>query len=222
MPKTKEKKSKTSNKSISKNGIIFFVLIALFVLALIFDNSLFVLIQQFRISLNLPFNFDFIESYFFYVIIFVLSMVFILLDNKVKNKKKNIFRYIIGMVMSVIIMLILKYTVSRPRPIPSQSNFLVEEKSFPSGHTTFTFSTLSFLKNWLGIIWLILSIIVALERVWIGAHFPSDVIAAIILGYFIPILTTKIINKIRLKNNQNNRARRSVKKNKTRKSKTKK
>ncbi len=209
LKKTKQKQKPT--KRMGKNWIIFFVLVALFILALIFDNQLFVAIQQFRISLHVPLNLNFIESFWFYVTMFVLSLVFILLDNKVKNKKKNIFRYIIGMLVAVAITSLLKVIIARPRPIPSQSNFLSDDKSFPSGHTTFMFSTLSFLKNWLGIVWLILSIIILLERVWQGAHFPSDVIAAIIIGYFVPILTTRLINKIKLGKNQTNRARRASK-----------
>ena len=209
MPKKKQSKQ----RKINKNGILFFILLALFILALIFDNQLFIIIQQFRISLNIPFNLNFIESYWFYIIAFVLSILFIILDNKVKNKKKNIFRYIIGVAIAMIITTILKFIVSRPRPIPSQSSLSGDEKSFPSGHTTFMFSTLSFLKNWLSIIWLIPSIAIALERLWQGAHFPSDIIAAVIIGYFVPILTTKLINKIRLNpSKQSSRARRATKK----------
>ena len=214
----KQIKHEQKRAKLSKNGIIFLVLIALFILALIFDNSLFVAIQQLRISLNLPFNLNFIESYWFYAIIFVLSIIFILLDTKIKSKKKSIFRYLIGVVIVSLITFLLKSIVARPRPIPSSSPTTTDNQSFPSGHTTFMFSTLPFLKNWLEIVWLVLSLIIAIERIWQGAHFPSDVVAGILIGYFIPILTTRLINKITKSTGP--RARRN--KNKTNKARSKK
>lgn len=84
----------------------------------------------------------------------------------------------------------LKWLVNRPRPFRVWENIVAthppsSRRSFPSGHTCAAFAmalTLgSFFPIWL-IILLPLATLVAISRISLGAHYPSDVIMGIILA----------------------------------------
>ena len=78
---------------------------------------------------------------------------------------------------------------SRPRPL-----LFYAEPSFPSGHATFFFalSAVVFLKNKkLGILFLIGSFLISIARVFIGLHWPSDILAGALIGVFFGWLVYK-------------------------------
>lgn len=123
--------------------------------------------------------------------------------NKQKGKQICISVFTGAMGFSMI-----KNIVCRLRPfvaIPEIQNFRdVDGYSFPSGHST-NISCLSYSvgstykKKWLKPILIILPLLVALSRTFVGAHFPSDVICGLLLG----TLTAFIINKFYSKVNVN-------------------
>ena len=86
--------------------------------------------------------------------------------------------------------LLLKPLVARPRPCwldPSVPLLVAVPKdcSFPSGHSLSAFITVTVLwrqDRRLGIPALILSILLAFSRLYLFVHFPSDVLAGILLG----------------------------------------
>ncbi len=70
--------------------------------------------------------------------------------------------------------------------------------SFPSGHTQFTASVWTKLalmvkKRWFSIMASILIVLVGLSRIYLGVHFPSDVIAGLIIGILWVLLFDKIL-----------------------------
>lgn len=81
------------------------------------------------------------------------------------------------------------------RPRPYQRFRLItahlpplDEFSFPSGHTlhAVAFSTIAIVHQpWLSTLLLPLSLLIALSRVVLGLHYPSDVLAATAIGFAI-------------------------------------
>ncbi|MBZ9570744.1 phosphatase PAP2 family protein [Methanobrevibacter sp. TMH8] len=117
---------------------------------------------------------------------------------------------IIAIIITASIIGILKVLVNEPRPfaILDLVNLLVNENdpySFPSGHTGNIFAiAIAFGLSWklkignkyIKLIWLLipLGILIGFSRVYIGVHYPFDVIAGAIIGIFGGLVATKIVN----------------------------
>lgn len=92
----------------------------------------------------------------------------------------------------------IKIATKRPRPYDKYPNVLTIEKpsktySFPSGHTTVAFCTatsmtLYYQKWYVAVPAYAWACSVAYSRMYLGKHYPSDLIGGIILGAGIPLL----------------------------------
>ena len=97
----------------------------------------------------------------------------------------------------------LKHAIGRERPdIPDQ----VAGYSFPSGHATTIAAAVSVLivityqrvhrrrLRWLLIgLWIAIGLLVGFDRIFVGAHYPSDVVAGWLLGVLIVFLTSALL-----------------------------
>jgi len=92
---------------------------------------------------------------------------------------------------------ILKVTVTRLRPFINIPNLNIkkigiDKYSFPSGHTTGAFSLAVIIALYFpifGFITVPLAICVGLSRIYIGVHYPTDVIMGLIIGSTCSFLT---------------------------------
>ncbi len=78
--------------------------------------------------------------------------------------------------------------------IPAESDF-----SFPSGHTVASFEAATALMlrdKRFGIPALVLAVIIAFSRLYLYVHYPTDVLAAVLLGILFGILSFLIVNFI--------------------------
>lgn len=87
---------------------------------------------------------------------------------------------------------ILKHLFARPRPwvdcavlIPLVAEH--DPNSFPSGHTSAAFafamaSLREFPKRWMKITVVVLAVLMALSRLYVGVHYPSDVLVGFVVG----------------------------------------
>lgn len=106
----------------------------------------------------------------------------------------------------LLINLILKNTVSRARPswIDTSVALLVKnpkDYSFPSGHSSASFATAisvfqykAYRKQ--GLAAIVLAILIALSRIYLFVHFPTDVVIGVVLGIVEAIVAGMIVKMI--------------------------
>jgi undecaprenyl-diphosphatase len=76
---------------------------------------------------------------------------------------------------------------------------LPTDMSFPSGHASTTFAAIAVVTAYLLRLrppLLVAGALVALSRVWLGVHYPSDVIVGAALGYGIGRLAVTIVRRL--------------------------
>lgn len=91
----------------------------------------------------------------------------------------------------------------RPRPFVSLHlvpliNQSPAEASFPSGHASFYFalSTIVFHYNKkMGIFFYVASFLIVISRVFVGVHWPSDILAGAVLGILMGWILNKLFRK---------------------------
>ena len=89
---------------------------------------------------------------------------------------------------------VLKHLVARTRPwlVVEGLTALVDEhdpNSFPSGHTSASFAAASawcrtLPRRWMGVTAVVLAALMGFSRLYVGVHFPSDVLAGVLVGLF--------------------------------------
>ncbi len=113
---------------------------------------------------------------------------------KVKSYKTGITLLVAGAVSST-----LKLTVQRARPFTTYPEIIYQKTetgsySFPSGHTNFAFATatsltLAFPKWYVIIPSYSYAVAVGYSRMYLGVHYPSDVLAGALIGTGSALLT---------------------------------
>ena len=138
-----------------------------------------------------------------YIFMAVIVVIFILgiIENKEESRKVAVNTVVIT-VINLIINLIIRSIFHINRPFVNNNvNLLVSHdtaSSFPSNHATGTMSIAVGLNKYnkiLGVMMTILSIIVGFSRVYVGDHYPIDIIGS----YIIVLITNRLYNLV-LKN----------------------
>jgi len=125
-------------------------------------------------------------------------------DKIIEAGKKGIYAVAAAGIFSQVI----KHIIGRPRPkIMDTLGFTLGPSlvpgfdSFPSGHATSAFAfayTLTSFYPWMRYPLYAYAVLVSISRVYVGAHFPSDVFAGVILGVWIGrLVTTKSMEDIK-------------------------
>ena len=101
----------------------------------------------------------------------------------------------------------LKILIARPRPGEILSNaFLLKDMtgySFPSGHSIAAFSAFTILGIKYGHLYffIFLAVMVSISRIYLGVHYPLDVLAGALLGIIFALIVLRMEGKlIRIKN----------------------
>ena len=121
--------------------------------------------------------------------------------------KENAYRLCFLTVLSLGLNGIIKNLFAIPRPFATGKITCVRPEtatgySFPSGHTQ-NFATWStalaqiLKKRWMLITALLLSVAIGCSRVYLGAHYPSDVLAGLLLGVLVGVGGSVLYENIR-------------------------
>lgn len=96
----------------------------------------------------------------------------------------------VAVAMSVLLFKAVKNLVGRPRPFESWQGLtslvpVPDKFSFPSGHTMTAFAVWSVLAEGvplLGTAFLVIAVLIGCSRVFLGMHYPTDVLVGALLG----------------------------------------
>jgi undecaprenyl-diphosphatase len=96
--------------------------------------------------------------------------------------------------------LTIKRIIDRKRPYLNLDNIQIineplESYSFPSGHTTASFSTaylLSLCLPHFSLLFFSLAVLVAVSRIYLGLHYPSD----ILMGILTALIFSKLVQEM--------------------------
>jgi undecaprenyl-diphosphatase len=170
------KKTSFLNKS-EKRSILLLTLLLAFPFSFFLNTPILHLFELLRIpSLNQAMIL--LGNFTEWFIILAVLIAFLLI-----TEKHHLPNYLLSFFIAISLAFLLKYLLAVPRPSIS----LIDESgfSFPSGHATAAFVSLPYLiksKPKLKALWITLALIIAISRVYIGVHYPSDVLAGAIIG----------------------------------------
>lgn len=98
---------------------------------------------------------------------------------------------------------VLKHLVARPRPwldVAGLTALVAEHdpNSFPSGHTCAAFAFACGLcggapERWMKAAALVLAVLMGLSRLYVGVHYPSDVLAGALVGALSGLLVCRLV-----------------------------
>jgi undecaprenyl-diphosphatase len=97
---------------------------------------------------------------------------------------------------------LIKNLVQRPRPFVTFTDLQIiiptpSEFSFPSGHTSSSFAAAGVfykhLPKKIGVPAIVLAGLIGLSRLYVGVHYPTDVIAGILMGIFLNYMAECIV-----------------------------
>ena len=109
------------------------------------------------------------------------------------NKDKKLSTYLfLGLIIDTILILFLKFGIGRPRP--ELGVFSEIGPSFPSAHTSRAFLGASLIKHNREIL-IVIAILVAFSRLYLGVHYFSDVVFGAMNGILISIVVLQLPEK---------------------------
>ncbi len=142
----------------------------------------------------------FFAKYFGYVLVFLLLLFL------VKNFKKYwpmiIQAFLAAILARLVIVSVIRWLFDRPRPfVENHVNLLVDrvnQSAFPSGHAAFFFAIATiiyFYNKKAGLLFFGASFFISSARVFVGIHWPSDILAGALVGILSAYLLIKIFQK---------------------------
>lgn len=143
-------------------------------------------------------NFFFIFGAEYVIYIMFFATLFLSIKGKTKDKKSFLI-CILSIPVSILIIKIIHIFYFEPRPFIA-NNFIplvkeANDASFPSRHTTISsviaFSFLFFKSKWAPV-FLFTALWIGLSRIYVGVHYPLDILGGFITAAIALIITLQI------------------------------
>ncbi|MCX6723706.1 MAG: phosphatase PAP2 family protein [Candidatus Staskawiczbacteria bacterium] len=150
----------------------------------------------------------FLANYLPYLLVaFLLSFLVWPKKDKTKNRPMVFLSIIAACVARFVVKNIMLIFYNRPRPFVNLSSahklIYVDPsenlQSFPSGHVIFFFALSTVIYSYnkkLGIFFFVCSAIVGISRIFVGVHWPSDILTGIILGVAVGVAVKWLYVKV--------------------------
>ena len=144
----------------------------------------------------------FFAEYFQYIVVFCLFLF--LFRNFKKYLKMVISAFATAVFARFIIVEIIRYFLPKLRPfVENNVNLLIsqnpKEPSFPSGHASFFFAIAAvvyFYNKKAGTLFFVSAFLISISRVFVGVHWPFDILVGAIVGIFSGWLIFKLAKKL--------------------------
>lgn len=175
-----------------------------------FDLVLFSAINSFTPhTLAITYVARFFAEYYQYLLVAVLLSFWIWpKQDRFKNRWMVLTALLSAVAARVLVktFILIFYTRERPYVVLENANLLIPVRisenlhSFPSGHAIFFFAMAAavyFFNKKLGIFFFVSAAVMGLARVFVGVHWPSDIIGGAILGTIVGVLGYEIYLKSR-------------------------
>ncbi len=141
----------------------------------------------------------FLAAYLPYVLV-LAALVFVFGRSTAKEKVGVFLTLLLAVLLSRFILtdiIQFFYPIARPFAALSFTPLIgASGASFPSGHTAFffalSFALLIFDRRW-GFWFLALSLLVGLSRVFVGVHYPMDILGGIAVGFIAYLVVKKLV-----------------------------
>lgn len=165
------------------------------------DGGLLLLIQEYARTPLLDKIMVFITSLGNDGMIWIAATILLLIPKK--TRKVGIMSGVALLGSLIINNHIIKNIVQRPRPFVTFTDLQIliptpSEFSFPSGHTASSFAAAgvfySNLPKKFGVPAVILAGLIGLSRLYVGVHYPTDVIAGIVMGILLSFMAERLVN----------------------------
>lgn len=149
----------------------------------------------------------FLASYLPYLLVLLLaSFLFWPKKDKIKNRAMVLVSITAALIARFAVKNIVLFFYDRPRPYMdlTPTNKLIplsadeNLQSFPSGHALFFFALSAVIYSFnkkLGIFFLACSALMSIARIFVGVHWPSDILAGAILGIIIGVIIKWVYTK---------------------------